>query len=50
MGQVPDIDDPKHEEFTQQVKLEPFKRAMEEIKPDLCVSGINHGSNNSEII
>tara|TARA_B100000780_G_scaffold30883_1_gene19553 strand:+ start:474 stop:1106 length:633 start_codon:yes stop_codon:yes gene_type:complete len=43
MGQVPDIDDPRHEKFTQQVKLEPFKRAMEEIKPDLWITNLRKG-------
>ena len=43
MGQVPGIDDPRHEEFTQQVKLEPFKRAMEEIKPDLWITNLRKG-------
>jgi len=27
---IPQIDDPKHKTFTEQVKLEPFKRAMAE--------------------
>jgi len=54
MGRVPDIDDPKHVEFTQQVKLEPFKRAMEEIKPDLWVTNLRKGQtefrNNIDIV
>ena len=54
MGQVPDIDNPKHKEFTQQVKLEPFKRAMEEIKPDLWVTNLRKGQtafrNNIDIV
>ena len=54
MGQVPGIDDPRHEEFTQQVKLEPFKRAMEEIKPDLWITNLRKGQtefrNNIDIV
>ena len=30
---IPDVDDPQHEEFTRQVKLEPFGRAMQEMAP-----------------
>jgi phosphoadenosine phosphosulfate reductase len=30
---IPNIDAPEHALFTEQVKLEPFKRAMEEHKP-----------------
>ena len=43
MGSVPDIDDPKHSEFTEQVKLEPFRRAMAELKPDLWVTNLRKG-------
>jgi|TARA_B100000902_G_C27224359_1_gene871378 phosphoadenosine phosphosulfate reductase len=43
MGKVPEIDDPKHKEFTEQVKLEPFKRAMKEIKPDLWITNLRKG-------
>jgi phosphoadenosine phosphosulfate reductase len=54
MGQVPGIDDPRHEKFTQQVKLEPFKRAMEEIKPDLWITNLRKGQtefrNNIDIL
>jgi len=32
---IPEINDPKHKTFTEQVKLEPFKRAMAEHKPDV---------------
>jgi len=32
---VPSVDDPEHEEFTRQVKLEPFGRAMKEHQPDV---------------
>lgn len=40
MGGVPDIGDPLHEEFTRQVKLEPFNRALDELKPDIWLTGI----------
>ena len=54
MGQVPEINDPRHEEFTKQVKLEPFKRAMKEIKPDLWVTNLRKGQtefrNNIDIV
>ena len=43
MGQVPEINDPKHEEFTRQVKLEPFNRAINEIKPDLWITNLRKG-------
>jgi len=40
MNGVPDIGDPLHEEFTRQVKLEPFGRAFDELQPDLWLTGI----------
>jgi len=40
MKGIPDIDDPLHEEFTRQVKLEPFQRALAELKPDLWLNAI----------
>lgn len=40
---IPDLDDPKHEIFTEQVKLEPFKRAMKEHQPDLWFTNLRHG-------
>jgi phosphoadenosine phosphosulfate reductase len=43
MGDVPNIDDPRHGEFTEQVKLEPFRRAMNEIKPDLWITNLRKG-------
>jgi phosphoadenosine phosphosulfate reductase len=54
MGKVPEIDDPKHKEFTEQVKLEPFNRAMEEIRPDLWITNLRKGQtkfrNNIDIV
>ncbi len=40
---LPDIDDAKHKLFTEQVKLEPFKRAMEEHKPDIWFTNLRKG-------
>ncbi len=40
---LPTIDDPKHAVFTEQVKLEPFKRAMEEHKPDVWFTNLRKG-------
>ena len=42
-GEVPGIDDPLHELFTEQVKLEPFRRAMSEIKPDIWITNLRKG-------
>ncbi|MDE3743715.1 phosphoadenosine phosphosulfate reductase family protein [Maribacter polysaccharolyticus] len=40
---IPGIDDPRHAVFTEQVKLEPFKRAMAEIKPDVWFTNLRKG-------
>jgi len=40
MGGIPDIADPLHEEFTRQVKLEPFQRATNILKPTIWLTGI----------
>jgi phosphoadenosine phosphosulfate reductase len=40
---IPDIDDPRHDEFTEQVKLEPFRRAMSEFAPDVWLTNIRRG-------
>ena len=41
MGGVPTIEDEElHAEFTRQVKLEPFDRALNELKPDIWLTGI----------
>ncbi len=42
-GVVPDIDAPAHAVFAQQVKLEPFARALGEIEPDVWFSSLRHG-------
>jgi phosphoadenosine phosphosulfate reductase len=40
---IPQIDDPRHEEFTKQVKLEPFARAMADFKPDVWFTNLRKG-------
>jgi len=40
LGGVPDLEDPDHAEFTRQVKLEPFDRALRELAPDAWITGI----------
>lgn len=41
MGGVPTIEDAElHEEFTRQVKLEPFQRALDNLKPGVWLTGI----------
>lgn len=40
---IPEIDDPKHKIFTEQVKLEPFSRAMQEHKPDVWFTNLRKG-------
>lgn len=37
---IPDVDDPRHEEFTRQVKLEPFGRAMDTMAPDVWLTAV----------
>ncbi|GAA4277112.1 phosphoadenosine phosphosulfate reductase domain-containing protein [Aquimarina mytili] len=40
---IPDIEDPKHKVFTEQVKLEPFKRAMSDFTPDVWFTNLRKG-------
>jgi phosphoadenosine phosphosulfate reductase len=42
MGGIPHPDDDPevHEEFTRQVKLEPFQKALDDIRPEVWISGI----------
>jgi phosphoadenosine phosphosulfate reductase len=41
MGGVPTVDDEeRHQEFTRQVKLEPFAQALDEFKPEIWLTGI----------
>ncbi|ELT96747.1 hypothetical protein CAPTEDRAFT_127486 [Capitella teleta] len=39
-GGVPEVDTPEHDEFTRQVKLEPFARAMKVSAPDYWLTAI----------
>ncbi len=40
---IPQVEDPKHQLFTEQVKLEPFNRAMVEHKPDVWFTNLRKG-------
>jgi phosphoadenosine phosphosulfate reductase len=40
---IPQIDDPMHKRFTEQVKLEPFQRAMAEHQPDVWFTNLRKG-------
>jgi phosphoadenosine phosphosulfate reductase len=40
---IPHVEDPRHAEFTEQVKLEPFRRAMKEHQPDVWFTNIRRG-------
>ncbi|MGJ8591973.1 MAG: phosphoadenosine phosphosulfate reductase family protein [Aquaticitalea sp.] len=40
---IPDVDDPNHKVFTEQVKLEPFKRAMAEHRPNVWFTNLRKG-------
>ena len=42
-GGIPDVSSPLHHEFTRQVKLEPFKRAMNEQEPDVWFTNLRKG-------
>ena len=37
---LPTLDDPKHEEFSERVKLEPFRRALAEHEPEIWFTNI----------
>ncbi|CAM3574235.1 phosphoadenosine phosphosulfate reductase family protein [Halomonas lysinitropha] len=39
-GPAPGIDDPRHEAFTREVKLEPFERALREMAPDVWFTAL----------
>ncbi|WP_163560347.1 phosphoadenosine phosphosulfate reductase family protein [Halomonas sp. NO4] len=39
-GAMPSIDDPRHAAFTQEVKLEPFQRALREMAPDVWFTAL----------
>ncbi len=40
---IPSVDAPEHALFTEQVKLEPFRRAMEEHKPKVWFTNLRQG-------
>ena len=40
---IPDVDTPEHKIFSEQVKLEPFKRAMEIHAPDVWFTNLREG-------
>lgn len=40
---IPSVDDPKHAIFTEQVKLEPFQRAMKEHQPKVWFTNLRIG-------
>ena len=40
---IPQIEDSLHKVFTEQVKLEPFARAMKEHKPDVWFTNLRKG-------
>ena len=40
MGGIPTLDDPKHKEFSYQFKIEPFLRAMKDIKADIWLTAL----------
>jgi len=42
-GGIPTVEDPQHKVFTEQVKLEPFRRAMKEHQPDVWFTNIRQG-------
>lgn len=43
MGGIPTPDDELHERFTEEVKLEPFRRALSEHKPDVWFTNLRKG-------
>lgn len=44
MGGIPTVDEEeRHQEFTRQVKLEPFDRALQEFAPQIWLTGIRQG-------
>ncbi|WP_136248896.1 phosphoadenosine phosphosulfate reductase domain-containing protein [Halomonas borealis] len=39
-GAMPGVDDPRHAAFTEEVKLEPFQRALREMAPDVWFTAL----------
>lgn len=42
-GGIPNVDDPNHKLFTEQVKLEPFRRAFQKHQPDVWFTNLRKG-------
>ena len=42
-GGIPQVEDSRHHDFSEQVKMEPFWRAMEELKPDVWFTNLRKG-------
>lgn len=43
-GGIPQLDEPElHEQFTRNIKIEPFERALRELRPELWFTGIRAG-------
>jgi len=42
-GGIPMLDDPLHTQFTEEVKLEPFRRAMQQFVPDTWFTNLRKG-------
>ncbi|MDT0685062.1 phosphoadenosine phosphosulfate reductase family protein [Autumnicola psychrophila] len=42
-GGIPDVNSSLHDEFTKQVKLEPFQRAMKQQQPDVWFTNLRKG-------
>ncbi len=40
---IPEVDDARHSEFSYQVKIEPFKRAMKDYRPDVWFTNLRKG-------
>jgi len=40
---IPNINDPLHQLFTEEVKLEPFRRALQKYKPDVWFANLRKG-------
>ncbi|HEY0913586.1 MAG TPA: phosphoadenosine phosphosulfate reductase family protein [Solimonas sp.] len=40
---VPALDTPEHDRFTEEVKLEPFRRALRELQPKIWITGVRSG-------
>lgn len=51
---IPSIEDPLHKKFTEEVKIEPFQRAMQQHKPDVWFTNLRKGQtafrNNIDIV